>query len=416
MSFELRPYQVNSIESLREGFRQQHKRQVLAASTGAGKSLMALHLIQQVVEKGKRAIFLCDRRVLVEQFSKHLDAHGINHGVLMASHWRWRPHEQVQIASIQTLEKMDSWPTADLIIVDEIHCFPAGTLIDDIPIENINIGDEVKSFNHVTGCIEIKSVLAISKRKANSLMEITTAIGKIICTPEHPIWNGEIYKKACDITNNDVIYYMPSCDDIGDNNGRKYIPKWGEDLFIKANVYLQNMQCGIQADYQKGDNIQSNKSSNMQQHRMFGYSKKTNKRTIQKKHESISGKWRIGTHENKQSNMESRSEKQGNGNQERNWIYSILKWGQRRQWSRYFCSAINAIVGTWRRMVCRVCCCNKTKVKWTWLSNMLQNRYSSSRCKNCNRSGWGIPQFKFCESKGYEKNNILRSARVESIS
>ena len=122
MSFELRPYQVNSIESLREGFRQQHKRQVLAASTGAGKSLMALHLIQQVAEKGKRAIFLCDRRVLVEQFSKHLDAHGINHGVLMASHWRWRPYEQVQIASIQTLEKMDSWPTADLIIVDEVHC------------------------------------------------------------------------------------------------------------------------------------------------------------------------------------------------------------------------------------------------------------------------------------------------------
>jgi len=122
MSFKLRPYQINSIESLREGFRQQHKRQVLAASTGAGKSLMALHLIKQVVEKGKRAIFLCDRRVLVEQFSKHLDAHGINHGVLMASHWRWRPYEQVQIASIQTLEKMDSWPTADLIIVDEIHC------------------------------------------------------------------------------------------------------------------------------------------------------------------------------------------------------------------------------------------------------------------------------------------------------
>ena len=122
MSFKLRPYQINSIESLREGFRQQHKRQVLAASTGAGKSLMALHLIQQVVEKGKRAIFLCDRRVLVEQFSKHLDAHGINHGILMSSHWRWRPYEQVQIASIQTLEKMDSWPTADLIIVDEIHC------------------------------------------------------------------------------------------------------------------------------------------------------------------------------------------------------------------------------------------------------------------------------------------------------
>src|SRR3990167_10334197 len=118
---ELRPYQSSSIESLREGFRQQHKRQVLAASCGSGKSIMAVHLLQQVVDKGKRVLFVCDRRILIEQFSKHLDSYGIDHSVIMANHWRHRPHAQVHVASIQTLERMDSWPVVDLIIVDEVH-------------------------------------------------------------------------------------------------------------------------------------------------------------------------------------------------------------------------------------------------------------------------------------------------------
>lgn len=121
MTFSLRQYQSDSIESLREGFRQQHKRQVLAASCGAGKSLMSIHLIQQVVDKGKKVLFICDRRILIEQFSRHLDAHNLDHSVVMAGHWRYRPHAQVHVASIQTLERMDSWPVVDLIIVDEIH-------------------------------------------------------------------------------------------------------------------------------------------------------------------------------------------------------------------------------------------------------------------------------------------------------
>ena len=118
---ELRSYQVESIEDLRTGFREGHKKQVLSAATGAGKSILALSLIQSAVEKGSRTLFVCDRRVLVDQFSAHLDRHNIAHGVLMAQHWRWRPYELVQVCSIQTLERMESWPDCDLIIIDEIH-------------------------------------------------------------------------------------------------------------------------------------------------------------------------------------------------------------------------------------------------------------------------------------------------------
>jgi DNA repair protein RadD len=121
MEINFRPYQSQSLDSLRLGFKDGHARQVLAASTGSGKSIIALGMIESAKNKGSRVMFVCDRRVLVDQFSRHLDRHGIDHGVFMAGHWRYRPSEKIQVASIQTLEKMQEWPLVDLIIVDEIH-------------------------------------------------------------------------------------------------------------------------------------------------------------------------------------------------------------------------------------------------------------------------------------------------------
>ena len=116
-----RKYQVDSIESLRQGFRDKHKRQVLAAPTGAGKSRIMLDIIKSAIQKGSRVAFICERRILVDQFSKHLDAHNIDHGVLMSKHWRFKPQELVQIASAQTLEKMETWPDFDIVFIDEVH-------------------------------------------------------------------------------------------------------------------------------------------------------------------------------------------------------------------------------------------------------------------------------------------------------
>jgi hypothetical protein len=78
-------------------------------------------MLDSAIKKGSRVMFVCDRRVLVDQFSRHLDKHGIEHGVYMAGHWRHRPDAHVQVASIQTMERMESWPKVDFIMVDEIH-------------------------------------------------------------------------------------------------------------------------------------------------------------------------------------------------------------------------------------------------------------------------------------------------------
>lgn len=118
---QLREYQSDTIEKLRDGFRAGHKRQILSASTGAGKSVIMLEMVRAALEKGTRSIFICERRNLVDQFSTHLEREGIDHGIMMAGSFRFRPQELVQIASAQTLERMEAWPDFTLAFVDEIH-------------------------------------------------------------------------------------------------------------------------------------------------------------------------------------------------------------------------------------------------------------------------------------------------------
>lgn len=127
---EKREYQDRSIEALRQNWRDGHIRQVLAAPTGSGKSVMMLQMILLAIEKGKRCMFVCERRNLVEQFSRHLDAHDIDHGILMANHWRYNPDALVQVASAQTLERMELWPAIDFVFLDELHVLMRKSIIN----------------------------------------------------------------------------------------------------------------------------------------------------------------------------------------------------------------------------------------------------------------------------------------------
>lgn len=118
---ELRQYQTDVKEGLREGFRAGHSYQVLSASTGAGKSVIMLHMVKCALERQTKTIFICERRNLIDQFSAHLDREEIDHGIIMANHWRWRPDALIQVASVQTLERMDLWPDFKLAFIDELH-------------------------------------------------------------------------------------------------------------------------------------------------------------------------------------------------------------------------------------------------------------------------------------------------------
>ena len=116
-----RPFQIKAHESLREGFTGGHKNQIIMAPTGAGKTYIGLHICNEATRRGKKAVFLCDRTTLINQTSVVADRYGMRHGIIQADHWRTRPEELLQIASVQTIGKRKFWPQMDVLVVDECH-------------------------------------------------------------------------------------------------------------------------------------------------------------------------------------------------------------------------------------------------------------------------------------------------------
>ena len=124
----LRPYQKEAVQALRDAIREGKKRMVLCAGTGAGKTVIASHLLREAKRKGSYALFMVDRVSLVQQTSATLDSYGIAHGVLQGIHPRYDPHEDVQVCSIQTLARRILPRKPSLIIYDECHAQYGSTL------------------------------------------------------------------------------------------------------------------------------------------------------------------------------------------------------------------------------------------------------------------------------------------------
>jgi len=121
MELSLRPHQVEVVKKINEGFVDGHRAQLLYAPTGFGKTEVAIHLMQEIAKSGKRVAMVMDRIVLVNQTSTRLARYQIQHGVMQSDHWRFRPHENIQVCSAQTLEKRAEFPDIQYLIVDECH-------------------------------------------------------------------------------------------------------------------------------------------------------------------------------------------------------------------------------------------------------------------------------------------------------
>ena len=121
----LRPYQVEGLNKLRTAIAGGSRYPVLVAPTGAGKTMMAVSIIQGAQEKGKKVIMFAPRRELIYQASERLEAHDIDYGVVMAGCLYLR--KPILVASFDTVHaravqsERIALPPADIVIVDEAH-------------------------------------------------------------------------------------------------------------------------------------------------------------------------------------------------------------------------------------------------------------------------------------------------------
>lgn len=115
--------QVACLDGITDALRAGHRRILLRAPTGAGKTVMFSIIARMLARRGKRSILCAHRQELIDQISRTLKT---PHGVIAAGHAP-RRSEVIQVASIGSLRnRTDAYP-ADLMIWDEAHHCTAST-------------------------------------------------------------------------------------------------------------------------------------------------------------------------------------------------------------------------------------------------------------------------------------------------
>lgn len=127
MSFSARPYQIEAIASVDQGWLEPGvMRQLVCMATGCGKTVVFSWLAQQEAQRGGRVLILAHTDELIDQArDKFTKSTGMRAGKEKASSYASR-HERVVVGSVQTLQgelRLSSWPKNHftLVIVDEAH-------------------------------------------------------------------------------------------------------------------------------------------------------------------------------------------------------------------------------------------------------------------------------------------------------
>ena len=124
---KLRNYQEQAIKELRAAFLDGHKRVILCAPTGAGKTVMFSAMVKMAVDKANRVLIVTDRKELLTQSGGALESFKIKSGELTPK-TKKVPSSLVTVAMVETLarrlkkdEYLNWFKSLDLIIFDEAH-------------------------------------------------------------------------------------------------------------------------------------------------------------------------------------------------------------------------------------------------------------------------------------------------------
>lgn len=403
----LRPYQQQLSEAIDREWEAGAQNICAVLPTGAGKTILFSNKLAQI--PGIK-FAIAHRQELISQMSMALAKFGIQHDIQgPASLIRWviklhmsvygrhfyKPEADCVLISVQTLlKRIDSLNNnirhANLWIIDE--CFPAGTIVDGKPIEELKNGNKISSYNTATGKIEKQTITHIFKNKSPKSMVRLDIKGHhaIHCTKNHPFWTKRGWIPAIQLTNKDEVLYY------GSKNSKKRSSLYN---LRKTNSY-----------YGLGINkIQKNWQSLLLKNMLGKVSIKNSIRNNGKNEQKIC----FGTDEKKQSNETERSSEKSIGYSK---TYRTSTKIKRWKWKAAYRSRENAISNiSWFGFRITNCRKNRTSRGRFWVPSLLQNRLCKSKFKNRDRSGWA-GSFKYSKANARQKEGkFFNWKRVENI-
>lgn len=140
---QLRPYQLQGIESLRVAFRGGSNSVVLVSPTGSGKTVVSAEIMKTASERGNEVLFLAHRIELIKQTCDKLATFGLEHRVYASSKdekmirlaqtkkygkSKLDPFSKIAVGTVQTVSRrLGKIKPPSLIIIDETHLAIANT-------------------------------------------------------------------------------------------------------------------------------------------------------------------------------------------------------------------------------------------------------------------------------------------------
>jgi superfamily II DNA or RNA helicase len=201
----LRWYQTEADDAIAETL-SRARSALLVMATGTGKTQV---FGARVASTGGRCLVLAHRDELVDQAQKRIEQMTGEWVEREKAEYRASESSRIVVASVQSLQRkrLTRWKPDhfSLIVIDE--CFPAGTLVDGVPIELVQAGDIVSSIDHATGnFVRRRVVRTFSKVAAAPLVVLRSGATTVRCTGNHPVFvRGRGYVEAESIRSGDVL-------------------------------------------------------------------------------------------------------------------------------------------------------------------------------------------------------------------